>query len=99
MMKLVKNYILSQVAARTLSKSEALPLLQELSNQEGNSARMEDIAVIGMACRLPQAGGPEEFWSNLIHGVDSIGDFPDSRKRDVDAPIRDYFKQAQCAGD
>lgn len=96
-MKLVKNYILSQVAARTLSKSEALPLLQELSNQEGNSARMEDIAVIGMACRLPQAGGPEEFWSNLIHGVDSIGDFPDSRKRDVDAPIRDYFKNKRNA--
>ncbi|RKS76989.1 amino acid adenylation domain-containing protein [Actinomadura pelletieri DSM 43383] len=33
-----------------------------------------DIAVIGMACRLPGARTPEEFWTNLAGGVESIGE-------------------------
>jgi len=30
------------------------------------------IAVTGMSCRLPGARDPEEFWSNLVQGVDSV---------------------------
>src|SRR5262249_42470421 len=30
------------------------------------------LAVIGMACRLPGARSPEELWSNLAAGVESI---------------------------
>ncbi|MDX8400843.1 MAG: type I polyketide synthase [Gallionellaceae bacterium] len=30
------------------------------------------IAVIGMACRLPGADGPEQFWDNLKNGIESI---------------------------
>jgi acyl transferase domain-containing protein/NADP-dependent 3-hydroxy acid dehydrogenase YdfG/acyl carrier protein len=40
---------------------------------------MEDIsfniAIIGMDCRIPGAGSTEEFWSNLVNGVESITDF------------------------
>ena len=31
-----------------------------------------EIAVIGMACKFPQANSIEEFWDNLKNGVDSI---------------------------
>jgi len=31
-----------------------------------------DIAVIGLACRFPGAGGPEQLWQNLRNGVESI---------------------------
>lgn len=31
-----------------------------------------DIAVIGMACRFPDADSPDQFWSNLIGGKESI---------------------------
>ena len=31
-----------------------------------------DIAVVGMACRLPGAKNTEEFWSNLQNGIESI---------------------------
>lgn len=34
------------------------------------------IAVIGMACRLPGANTPDEFWANLVGGVDSIRPIP-----------------------
>ena len=34
-----------------------------------------DVAVIGMACRLPDASTPEAFWQNLRDGVESISRF------------------------
>ncbi|PWI44699.1 type I polyketide synthase [Streptomyces sp. ICBB 8177] len=30
------------------------------------------IAIVGMACRLPGASTPEEYWHNLVTGVDSV---------------------------
>ncbi|RAJ43056.1 phosphopantetheine binding protein [Kitasatospora sp. SolWspMP-SS2h] len=34
------------------------------------------VAVIGMACRYPGAADPEEFWQNLVRGLDSVTRFP-----------------------
>ncbi|WP_024804255.1 type I polyketide synthase [Nocardia sp. BMG51109] len=42
------------------------------------------IAVVGMACRLPRAANPEEFWALLRDGVDAIGEPPEGR--DVGIP-------------
>lgn len=39
-----------------------------------NHQDSEAIAVVGLACRFPGADGPEEFWQNLVHGLDSIVD-------------------------
>jgi polyketide synthase 12 len=39
----------------------------------------EPIAVIGMACRLPGAASPEEFWQLLRNGTDAIREVPPSR--------------------
>lgn len=35
----------------------------------------EGIAIVGMALRFPGAGTVDEFWSNLVGGVDSISHF------------------------
>lgn len=43
-----------------------------------------EIAVVGMALRCPGAATPDEFWHNLVDGVESISHFPD----DVDLPQR-----------
>lgn len=37
----------------------------------------KNIAVIGMACRFPNARTPEEFWNNIIHKVDTVTRFSD----------------------
>ena len=37
------------------------------------------IAVIGVACQFPGAKNKEEFWQNLVSGVDSIKEVPKSR--------------------
>ncbi len=39
----------------------------------------EPIAVIGMACRLPQADGPAAFWRLLRDGVEAVGETPAER--------------------
>ncbi|HEV7456874.1 MAG TPA: type I polyketide synthase [Roseococcus sp.] len=42
-------------------------------------ARREPIAVIGMACRLPGAEGPEAFWELLANGRSAITEIPPAR--------------------
>ena len=39
----------------------------------------DDIAVIEMACRFPEASSPEEFWHNLVSGTCSIREIPEDR--------------------
>ncbi|MFB7233697.1 amino acid adenylation domain-containing protein [Streptomyces sp. NPDC056269] len=48
-----------------------------------SSARTGDdgaLAVIGMACRFPGAGTPDELWQNLVAGVSSIGAAPEGKR-------------------
>ncbi|KRV50592.1 hypothetical protein AQ490_16155 [Wenjunlia vitaminophila] len=57
------------------------------------------IAVIGMACRLPGADSPEEFWENLCAGRESIVDLSDEELLDQGVPADvlkhpDYVKRA-----
>lgn len=65
-MKEIKKYILSQLAAKKLTKAEAVKLLKELQGVEPKVN--QDIAVIGLSCRLPMANNAEAFWDNLIQG-------------------------------
>ncbi len=39
----------------------------------------DDIAIIGMSCRFPGAKDVNEFWENLLAGVDSVGEVPSDR--------------------
>ena len=38
-----------------------------------------DIAIIGVAGRYPGARNVQQFWDNLKHGVDSVGEVPQTR--------------------
>ena len=37
--------------------------------------RIRGVAVIGFACRVPGARNAEQFWDNLVNGVESISHF------------------------
>ncbi|OOM69984.1 erythronolide synthase, modules 1 and 2 [Clostridium puniceum] len=39
----------------------------------------DDIAVIEMSCRFPEAKNPEEFWNNIVSGKCSISEVPEDR--------------------
>ena len=39
----------------------------------------EEIAILGLGCRLPQAANPEAFWELLRNGTDAITEIPSTR--------------------
>ena len=86
-MNKVKDFIVEEVAAKRLTKDRATELLLEILRPQRESdppaARRGDIAIVSMACRLPQANTPEEFWRHLAEGADLVRSFPESRRRDV----------------
>ncbi|WP_054749639.1 beta-ketoacyl synthase N-terminal-like domain-containing protein [Ruminiclostridium josui] len=89
-MEKIKKYIYEQVISQKISKNEAALMLKELyENQEDNN---KDIAVIGMDCRLPKANNINEFWDNLLSGIDCIGDFPENRRKDIESFVRNKGK-------
>ena len=45
----------------------------------------EPVAVVGMSCRLPGAGDPDEFWRLLRAGVDAVAEVPADRWPDAGA--------------
>ncbi len=48
-------------------------------DEQNAGHRSEDIAVIGISCRFPQAEGLREFWDNLQAGKDCVGEIPAER--------------------
>lgn len=38
-----------------------------------------DIAIVGLACVFPQAANVRQFWTNLVGGVDAVGEVPPDR--------------------
>lgn len=44
-----------------------------------NYMKDEEIAIIGVACRLPGARNYREFWDNLTYGINSIQEIPPER--------------------
>ncbi|EFM12561.1 FkbH like protein [Paenibacillus curdlanolyticus YK9] len=56
------------------------PDIKEISGNE--------IAIIGMSARLPQAEGLDDFWSNLKESLDCVGEFPAARRKDAGSLLR-----------
>src|SRR5581483_6549528 len=59
----------------------------------------EPIAIVGLACRFPEADTPEQFWSLLRDGIDAISEVPPDRwdidtffDPDPDAPGKMYAR-------
>lgn len=51
----------------------------EISLNKNDFFNNEDIAVISISCRFPEAETPEEFWNNIAAGKTSIIKIPDDR--------------------
>ncbi|WP_440119135.1 type I polyketide synthase [Paenibacillus sp. QZ-Y1] len=61
--------------------------------------RLTDIAIVGMACRFPQADHYTTFWDNLANGVDSVKEVTPDRwdvskfySQDIEAPNKSIGK-------
>ena len=60
-------------------------------NQYKNS-KQNDIAVIGISCKVPGASNHSEFWNNLINKRRHTGEFP------VDRSFKNQYKQSELKG-
>ncbi len=58
--------------------------------KDKNTVGNEAIAVIGMDCRFPGADCPDEFWLNLISGVENITFFTDEELEEAGVPRNIY---------
>lgn len=72
-MSVVQSYIFEQVKQHKLTQEEAKQMLKELKSE---GVQREDIAIIGISCRLPKASNTDEYWNNLMEELDCKVEFP-----------------------
>ena len=84
-----------RLALLTLELQEKLDAAERASASDDR----EPIAIVGMACRLPGADNPDEYWQLVADGVDAIREIPGSRwdvdayyDPDPDAPGKSYTR-------
>ena len=63
------------VGGGSASSAAALPV----SGTGSDTLLNEPIAIVGVACRMPEADGPDEFWDLLQNKVNAIKEIPGSR--------------------
>lgn len=72
--------------ARTTRTSRASVSVQAGSDMPRQpSVEADDIAIIGMAARMPGSDSVEAFWRDLLAGQDRVGSIPESRWPGVSA--------------
>lgn len=79
------EYIIEQASNGNITKTIGVELLKRLKMEEHRQKQKEDdMAIIGLGVLLPHAGDHVEFWDHLAMGIDSVMDFPSSRRQDTD---------------
>lgn len=91
--------ILSKVMKREISSETAYSLIQGYKNSKKDTSESEvqDIAIVGIACRYPEADDKNQYWENIRLGKDSVRDFPMSRRQEIEPFIsvdgeKNYFE-------
>ncbi|MEE2750665.1 MAG: beta-ketoacyl synthase N-terminal-like domain-containing protein, partial [Myxococcota bacterium] len=65
----------SSARVRLLGESSSEPVIQASPKAVGSS----DIAIVGLGCVLPRARSTQDFWDNVVKGVDCITEVPVER--------------------
>ncbi|HVI54017.1 MAG TPA: SDR family NAD(P)-dependent oxidoreductase, partial [Luteibacter sp.] len=67
--------------AKAVVAAKAVPVVRSASRFGGGTVDRgaDEIAIVGVAGRYPQARNLEEFWANLSQGKDSITEIPSER--------------------
>lgn len=55
---------------------------------ECTTLKENKIAIIGMACKFPGADNVEDFWQNLSHKVESVGELPAERAYKIKSQLK-----------
>ncbi|WP_165861232.1 beta-ketoacyl synthase N-terminal-like domain-containing protein [Paenibacillus paeoniae] len=80
--------IFESVGAGKLDASTGLKLLKSVKKQRPKPSK--DIAVIGLALKMPGADNLEQFWSHIVEGRDLIQPYPAARQSDTEGFIQTF---------
>ncbi|HEX3046694.1 MAG TPA: SDR family NAD(P)-dependent oxidoreductase [Bacillota bacterium] len=84
-MEKLYRYIIENVTSGKMDQQIGASMLKMLKNEV--AIAVDDIAIIGVAAKLPYADNIDEFWENIVNKVDGIGSLPATRARD----LKNYF--------
>lgn len=76
----MNQYILNKLKDGTLDPNISIEIIKALNEYK---VFEDDIAIIGMSCKYPNAETPEEFWSLISNGKEIVSSFPEERARDT----------------
>jgi 3-oxoacyl-(acyl-carrier-protein) synthase/acyl carrier protein len=71
------QYPTIHMLAEHLSRRENVAGIPAQDKRTYGNMKRKDIAIIGIACRFPGAENANQFWKNLVNGVESIEFFCD----------------------
>ena len=74
----ITDYVLELLEDSATEPTETSETAPESATSIAPAVR-EDVAIIGMSCRFPGAESVDEFWANLLDGVDAVGEIPIDR--------------------
>ncbi len=74
----ISDFVLELVGSQS-NEAEKADSAEIAAATESLSRVRDDVAIIGMSCRFPGARDVNEFWQNLLDGVDSVCEIPADR--------------------
>lgn len=90
-MRELYTLILQNAKAGNISKEVAAELINKLKEKFSNNQE-NDLAIVGMAGRFPEADNLDVFWENLVEEKESIREFPAERRKSVENYIKVFSK-------
>ena len=75
----ISDHVLEMVAAETSNDTPAAAAVSSVTDDSPQLREREPVAIVGMSCRFPGARNVDEFWNNLLNGVDSVCEIPSDR--------------------
>ena len=75
----ISDHVLELIAQQGPGEESLAGTASKTPEQESRSLEREDVAIVGMSCRFPGAQDVNQFWQNLLDGVDSVCDIPSDR--------------------
>lgn len=87
----IKEITLELLKEKKINQDAAFKILKALPSEKEsnvNKVKNQDIAVIGMACKLPNASGVNEYWHLITNKISGIKRLPSNRRKDIELLIQ-----------
>lgn len=96
-MRSAKKLLYKLIGEKKILPDDAMLIFKEIQSEE--KYMDDDIAIIGMSCRLPKAVNIEEYWNNIKSGMCCISGLPENRKKAIESLMDEEQKNRAAFND